>query len=54
MFKGYKTYIVAGVAAIGAIANYLVGDAPLDETVRFVVDCVLAATVRNAIANRSK
>jgi phage-related holin len=46
MFKGYKTYIMAGVAVIGAVAAYLVGDLALSDAVQLVITAVLGATVR--------
>jgi len=49
MLKGYKTYIVAGVAVISAIATYLVGDASIADTAQIVLTAVLGATVRNGI-----
>ncbi len=51
MLKGYKTYIVAGVAIIGAIAAYLTGDATLANTIQLIVTSLLGATIRNGIAN---
>lgn len=51
MLKGYKTYIVAGVAIIGGVAAYLVGDASLSDTIQLVVTSLLGATIRNGIAN---
>jgi hypothetical protein len=50
MFKGYKTYIVASLSVIGAVAAYLVGDATIAQTVQLVVTAVLGATIRNAIS----
>jgi hypothetical protein len=49
MFKGYKTYIVGGLAIVGAVANYLVGDVSLAETVQLVVTAAIGMTIRNAI-----
>jgi hypothetical protein len=49
MLSGYKTYIVAGVTVIGAVAAYLVGDAPLPDTIQLVITAVLGATLRNGI-----
>ena len=49
MFSGYKTYITAGVAIIGAVAAYLVGDASIAETSQLVLTAVLGATVRHGI-----
>lgn len=50
MFKGYKTYILAGVAAITAIAGYLVGDITLAAAVQLVVTAGIGATLRDAVA----
>jgi len=50
MLKGYKTYITAGVAVIGAVAAYLVGDASLADTAQLVVTSILAVFVRAGIA----
>jgi precorrin-4 methylase len=49
MFKGKKTYIVAGVAIITAVAAYLTGDATLNDTVQLCVTALLGATIRNGI-----
>lgn len=50
MFKGYKTYIMAGVTVIGAVAAYLVGDVALGDTIQLVVTSILAVTLRKGIA----
>jgi hypothetical protein len=49
MLKGYKTYITAGVAVIGAIAAYLVGDVSLADTAQIVLTAVLGATIRQGV-----
>lgn len=49
MLKGYKTYIVAFVAVVGAVAAYLTGDADINQTIQLVVTAVLGATLRNGI-----
>lgn len=49
MLAGYKTYVTAGVAVIGAVAAYLVGDAGIMETANLVFTALLAAFVRNGI-----
>ena len=33
MLAGYRTYILAGVGVIAAVANYLVGDSSLSEAI---------------------
>ena len=49
MLKGYKTYIVGTLTALGAIAGYLVGDASLADAIQLAVTAVLSMTVRNGI-----
>jgi len=48
MLKGYKTYITAAVAIIGAIAGYLVGDVSLADTAQLVLTAVIGVTLRGA------
>ena len=49
MFKGQKTYIMAVVAVIGAVAGYLVGDLSLVDAAQLAVTAVLGATIRHGI-----
>ncbi len=49
MFEGYKTYITAAVAVIGALAAYLTGDASLIQTAQLVVTAIIGATIRHGI-----
>lgn len=49
MLKGYKTYIVGTLTALGAIAGYLVGDASLADAIQLAVTAILSMTVRNGI-----
>jgi hypothetical protein len=51
MLKGYKTYIIAGVTVVGAIANYLIGDASLANTVQLCVTAILAVTLRHGMSD---
>lgn len=48
--KGKKTYIVAGVAIISAVASFLVGDINAVEAAQLLLTAVLGATIRNGIA----
>jgi hypothetical protein len=50
MFSGYKTYVLATVTVIGAVASYLVGDASLPDTVQLVVTAMLGAFIRHGVA----
>lgn len=49
MLKGYRTYITAAVAVVGAIAAYLVGDATVMDTAQLVVTALLGAFVRSGV-----
>lgn len=49
MLKGKRTYILAGVAIIGAIASYLVGDIALADAIQLALTAAIGATVRAAI-----
>lgn len=50
ILSGYKTYILGGIAIVGAVASYLVGDLNLAAAAQLVVNAVLAMTVRAGIA----
>lgn len=47
--SGKKTYILAALSILGAIAGYLTGDMQLDKAIDLIVTAGLAATVRNGI-----
>lgn len=47
MLSGYKTYITAAVAIIGAVGAYLSGEVSLVDTVQLVVPALLGAFVRS-------
>lgn len=49
MFKGYKTYITAGVAVITAVAAYTTGDADIMQTANLVFTALMAAFVRHGV-----
>lgn len=49
MLSGYKTYIVAGVTIISAVASYLVGDISIADASQLVLTAVLGATLRNGM-----
>lgn len=53
MLKGYKTYIMAGVAVIGAVAAYLVGDLSIADTAQTVLTAILGATIRHGITTEA-
>lgn len=50
MLSGYKTYITAAVAIIGAIGGYLAGDVSLVDAVQLIVPALLGAFVRAGVA----
>lgn len=47
--KGSKTYLVAGLAVLGAVVSFLVGDLAAADAIQLALTAVLGATVRNAI-----
>lgn len=49
--SGYKTYIVAGLAILGAVAGYFDGDIGKVAAGQAILTAVLALTLRNGIAN---
>lgn len=49
MFAGYKTYITAGVAVIGAVAAYLTGEASLMDTANLVFTALIGAFIRSGV-----
>lgn len=52
--KGYKTYIVAGLTIVGAIAGYLIGDTSLTDALQVIVPAVLGITIRNGITTEAQ
>lgn len=48
---GKKTYIVSGLAIVGAIAAYLVGDMNTAQTAQAILTALLGMTIRHGIAN---
>lgn len=54
MLSGYKTYIMAGVGVIGAVAGWLVGDLTIAEAGQIALTAVLASTVRAGVSTESK
>jgi hypothetical protein len=49
MFKGYKTYITAGVAVITAVAAYAIGEADAMQTANLVFTALMAAFIRHGV-----
>jgi hypothetical protein len=49
MFKGYKTYITAGVAIITAVGAYAAGDADMMQTANLVFTALMAAFIRHGV-----
>lgn len=54
MLKGYKTYILAGMAALTVITQYLVGDISLSVAINGVLASGIVAAMRDAIGNVGK
>jgi hypothetical protein len=50
MFAGKKTYIMAGVAVITAVAAWLVGEADLQTTANAIFAALMAAFIRHGIS----
>jgi len=50
MLNGYKTYIVAALAVLGALGGYLDGDLTLAAALNLAVPAILSMTVRHGIA----
>lgn len=49
MFKGYKTYIVAALAILGAIGAALTGETSWGDAIQLIVTSVLGATIRSGV-----
>lgn len=47
--KGYKTYILAAVAIIGAVAGYAIGEMSLQQALDYAWAGGVAATLRAAV-----
>jgi hypothetical protein len=47
--KGYRTYIMAGVVVLTAIASYAVGDADLVTTISAIATGIGLGTLRAAV-----
>lgn len=54
MFSGYKTYIVAALAVIGAAAGYLDGDLTLAAAGQAALTALLGMTIRHGITTATK
>ena len=49
MFKGYKTYILGGLAILGSAAGYLVGDMSLPDAIQAGITAAMGMTIRHGI-----
>jgi hypothetical protein len=49
--SGKKTYIVAGLGILGAVASYLTGDTTPQQTGQLILTAVLSMTIRHGVAN---
>lgn len=49
ILKGYRTYILGGMAIAGAATGYLVGDLSLVEALQAAFQGAVAVTIRSAI-----
>lgn len=53
MFSGYKTYITAALAVLGAVGAYLAGDSSLIDAAQIAVTAILAAFIRSGVAKNA-
>lgn len=53
MLSGYKTYIVAALAVLGAIGGYLDGDLTIVAAIQIAVPAILGVTIRHGITTTS-
>jgi hypothetical protein len=51
--KGYKTYIVAGVTILGAVAGYVDGDVSKVHAIQLCVQALFGLTLRSAITTET-
>src|SRR6185437_9090097 len=54
MLNGYKTYIVATLAVLGALGGWLDGDLTLVAALNLAVPALLAMTVRHGVAGAGR
>lgn len=54
MLIGYKTYVVAAVAIIGAWAAWFTGDATMEAAIKMSIEAILAITIRHGIATTAE
>lgn len=54
MFAGYKTYITAALALLGAVAGYLTGDVALNDAIQLGLTAVMGAFIRHGVTNETK
>ncbi len=52
ILSGKKTYIAAGMGALGAILSYLTGDISMVDAAQLVLTAVLGTTIRAGIAGK--
>lgn len=50
MFSGYKTYITAVVAIVGAVGAWMTGEMALNDMIQIVVTAALGAFIRNGVS----
>lgn len=54
MLSGYKTYITAIVAIVGAVGGYLAGDLALADAIQLVVTAAMGAFIRHGVSTAAK
>lgn len=53
MLSGYKTYIVGGLAVLGALGGWLDGNLTWMAALQLAIPAILAMTVRNGVQNQT-
>ena len=53
MLSGYKTYITAFVAVVGAVGAYLTGDMSIQDAAQIVVTALVGAFVRAGVKSEA-
>lgn len=54
ILSGKKTYIVAGLGALGYVAAYLTGDMSLVDAIQGMFTAILGATIRAGVTSEVK
>ena len=50
MLSGYKTYLVAAAAILGAVAGFASGSMDLGQALQLIITSLMGATIRHGVA----